>query len=122
MSLDTDLAADSLDLASFDRAQTREASGNVWQQIVNLVGLGAKNQDCDCPPDKTSFVREAFVDRQENFKTAIFRDRKEFAILLASEAGLRDSLAVVIDAAVLEFSRNTFVDENFHPSWRTSED
>jgi len=42
------LAADSLDLASFDRAQTRAASGNVWQEIVNLVGLGAKNQDCDC--------------------------------------------------------------------------
>jgi len=68
------------------------------------------------------FVREAFVDRQENFKTARFRDREEFAILLASEAGLRDGLAVVIDEAVLEFSRNTLVDENFHPSWRTSED
>jgi hypothetical protein len=48
----------------------------VWQEIVNLVGLGAKNQYCDCPSDKTLFVREAFVDRQENFKTARFRDRE----------------------------------------------
>jgi hypothetical protein len=67
----------------------------VWQEIVNLVGLGAKNQVCDGPPDKTLLFCEALVDRQEDFKTAGFRDGKKFAILLASEAGLRHGLAVM---------------------------
>jgi len=54
-----------------------------------------------------------------------FHNRRDLERSLCSLAGLKPGHykgTKTKRKPVLEFSRNTFVDENFHPSWRTSDD
>ncbi|MGA9792541.1 MAG: hypothetical protein WBQ43_17760 [Terriglobales bacterium] len=78
--------------------------------------MGAEDDDSYLSVSEILLVFKPFIHRQENLKSLVFSEFKEFPVLSAAQQRLGNCLALVTHKMVFEFPGKTLVQKDFHPS------